>query len=354
MKILPSTYKPDRSWFILVLTFICWLAVSISWILAVLLTPTHARAQSDAALAPALAPLPHAITSFGAAVLDDHLYIVGGHSGDPHHYSKASLSEGFHRLNLSKPAKWESLPATRKLQGLAAIAHGKHVYRIGGLEPRNAEETPADLHSVADVARFNPKSNAWEDCTPLPEARSSHDAVVIGNEVIVIGGWTMTGDGSKGEWLTTVWAADLTQWPLKWRALTETPFKRRAMSGAAADGKIIVIGGLEPKGNTTDAVSILDLASGKWSQGAPLPSTDRMKGFGSSAFGIGNTIYANGWSTPLLAYDVEANTWKPLDVQLKHQRFFHRLVARNGQELIMIGGAGKAGQFESEQLIPLK
>ncbi len=364
MSLIPQFHKPDRSWFILILTLICWLAVSITWIIAFAVSPSKARAfaavsttatapatATAAAPAPVLPDLPQPITSFGAAVLDDHLYIVGGHSGDPHQYSKETLAEGFHRIDLRKPAKWESLPATRKLQGVAAVGHGGRIYRIGGLEPRNVEDKPGDLHSVADVARFDVKSRKWEDCTPLPEPRSSHDAVVVGNEVIVIGGWTMAGDGVKGVWLTTVWSADLTQWPLKWKTLAETPFKRRAMSIAAADRKVIVIGGLEPKGGTTDAVSILDLDTGKWSQGAPFPSADRMKGFGSSAFGIGKHIYANGWSTPLLSYDVQDNAWKPLDIKLNHQRFFHRLVAHGNDRLIVIGGAGKGGQREDAQVI---
>ena len=29
---------------------------------------------------------------------------------------------------------------------------------------------------------------------PLPEARSSHDAVVIGDKLYVVGGWTLSGD----------------------------------------------------------------------------------------------------------------------------------------------------------------
>ena len=367
MKMFSQVREPDRSWFILILTLVCWLAVSISWIVAVLLSPAkvHAdqenparRQASGLALIVAedllmLPDLPQAVTSFGAAVVEGHLYVVGGHSGDPHQYSKETLADGFHRINLRKSAKWESLPATRKLQGIAAIGHGLHVYRIGGLEPRNAEGQPGDLYSVAEVARFDVKSQQWEDCTPLPEARSSHDAVIVGNQVIVIGGWAMNGNAAKGQWLTTVWSADLTQWPLKWKPLTDTPFERRAISIAAAGRKVIVTGGLEPQGGTTDAVSILDLDTGKWSPGAPFPSTDRMKGFGSSSFGIGDKVYANGWATPLLAYDVQQDRWSALDVPLKHRRFFHRLVAHGDKQLIMIGGAGKGGQREDGQIIQL-
>ena len=35
------------------------------------------------------APLPQGITSFGAAILDDVLYVYGGHKGRAHHYHKS-------------------------------------------------------------------------------------------------------------------------------------------------------------------------------------------------------------------------------------------------------------------------
>lgn len=356
-----TTGVSDRSRFTFLAMPGCWAALSLWGILALSPTPAAAadqRAAADAAPAAkeaaALPSLPQPVTSFGAAVVDGRLYVVGGHVGDPHDYSKASVSHGFHRVDIDAPAsKWEALPQTRALQGLAAVGHGRYVYRIGGLEPRNKDGEPGDLHSVADVARFDTVSGKWEDCTPLPEPRSSHDAVVVGDEVIVVGGWKMAGKGVEGEWHTTVWAADLTKSPLKWRALTDTPFKRRAMSAAAADKSLVVIGGIEPKGGTTAAVSVLDLDSGKWSQAAPFPSTDRMGGFGSSAFGIGGKVYANGWNTPLLAYDVKADRWSEVDAKLEHRRFFHRLVAHGDSKLLIIGGASKAQQWDSAEIINL-
>lgn len=339
--------SPARSWFILILTLLCGVAVSISWIVALLLSPAKAHGAQPATI-PAL---PKPVTSFGAAVVNDHLYVLGGHVGDPHDYSKEAVSLDFLRIDLKKPVRWEKLPETRALQGLAVVGHGRHVYRLGGLEPRNSEGQEGDLHSTAEVARFDVKTSKWEGCTPLPEPRSSHDAVVVGDEVIVVGGWKMEGKGVKGAWLKTVWSADLSAWPIKWKQISETPFERRAMSVAATEGKIVAVGGIEPRGGTVASVGLLDLATGKWSEGTPFPTEHKMGGFGSSAFAIGGVVYANGWDTPLMGYDVKANQWKPSDAKLSHKRFFHRLVAHGDSTLIMLGGAGKAQQWDDVDII---
>jgi streptogramin lyase len=42
-------------------------------------------------------------------------------------------------------------------------------------------------------ARFDPATKSWEELPPLPEPRSSHDVVVIDNQVIVVGGWALDG-----------------------------------------------------------------------------------------------------------------------------------------------------------------
>ena len=71
------------------------------------------------------------------------------------------------------------------------------------MQPRNKPGEPAENYSVAECARFDPKAGRWEALPPLPQPRSSHDVAVIGNQLMVIGGWNMQGlDGN--EWLDTI------------------------------------------------------------------------------------------------------------------------------------------------------
>ena len=126
-----------------------------------------------------LTDLPRGITSFGAAVIGDWLYVYGGHFGRPHHYSNTSQSDELSRLNLRRPADWETIAKGPRLQGLAMVAHGGKLYRVGGFTAHNEEDDDHDLRSVADFVRFHPETGKWESLPSLPEPRSSHDAVVI-------------------------------------------------------------------------------------------------------------------------------------------------------------------------------
>jgi hypothetical protein len=55
------------------------------------------------------------------------------------------------------------------------------------MEPHNKSGDKSATFSVADNDRFEPKTRKWEQLPPLPEARSSHDVVVIGNKLFVVG-----------------------------------------------------------------------------------------------------------------------------------------------------------------------
>ena len=114
-----------------------------------------ANAQEAAKEWPAL---PQAVSSLGAVECDGYVYIYGGHAGKTHTYSTRDVLGSFHRLKLDGGAKWEELLGGPILQGMNLAAHGGKVYRVGGMRPRNDATQPTDNVSVADAARFDPKS----------------------------------------------------------------------------------------------------------------------------------------------------------------------------------------------------
>jgi hypothetical protein len=69
---------------------------------------------------------------------------------------------------------------------LNLAAHGGRIYRVGGMQPRNAAGAAQDIWSVADAARFDPATKRWEPLPPLPSPRSSHDVVVVGHTLVVL------------------------------------------------------------------------------------------------------------------------------------------------------------------------
>jgi len=95
------------------------------------------RRSSDPARVAALPPLPQPLSSFGAVVADNLLYVYGGHTGTEHEHSAENLSKHFRRMRLAGYGddihKWDELPMQTPLQGLALVAYGGKIYRIGGM-----------------------------------------------------------------------------------------------------------------------------------------------------------------------------------------------------------------------------
>lgn len=292
----------------------------------------------------ALPELPEGIASFGSAVCDGSLYIYSGHTGTAHDHSRENLSQKFLRLSLGDDGQWEELPMETPLQGFPLVAHGNSIYRVGGLNARNAPEEDEDLHSVSEFSRFDTAAKEWKELPALPEARSSHDAVVIGDKLYVVGGWTLSGP-SDGDWLETAWVCDLSAKEPKWEAIAKPPFQRRALAAAAWGDKLVVMGGMDSDNITSNQVDCFDPATGEWTQLAEYPGGD-MSGFGMSAWGMDGKVYASGWGGVLYRLADDGQKWEEVD-KLQLARFFHRLMPSGNGSIYVIAGATAEGHVTS-------
>lgn len=286
---------------------------------------------------PTARALPEATASFGAAIAGGWLYVYGGHIAPTHSYSTAAVSGRFHRVNLNAPGQWESLPSGPGLQGLNLAAHDGNVYRIGGMLPRNAPDQPADNHSTADAARFHPSKGQWENLPPLPEARSSHDFVVIGDKLIVVGGWNMK--GKTQEWFNTVAELDLSKPGATWQTYPQ-PFKRRALIAAAHQNRVYVIGGITDQNKVVPNVSVYDPATHQWSEGPALPSS--VMPFAPAAATQKGSLFVGVADGTILKL-TPSNQWEK--VAQSAPRVAHRMVAHDGS-LLILGGATKGKNLD--------
>ncbi len=299
-----------------------------------------------------LAPLPEAIASFGAAVDANWLYVLGGHTGEEHAHSRENLSSRFMRLNLLDGISWEALPGGVGLQSVSLVASGGKLYRVGGMKALNAPGEPDDLHSVAEAAVFDPAEQAWSDLPPLPEARSSHDAVAYKGKLYVVGGWTLNGASAQARWIDAAYELDLAADTPEWNPLPPVPFHRRAIAVAAGRGKLFVLGGLGEDRQPSSRVDVFDLETREWSNGPELPDNgSRLAGFGISAIGTGEQVYASGFNGKLLRLNDDGTGWERITT-LQFPRFFHRLVP-GGDGLIAVGGAAAGGHIRAIETLPL-
>lgn len=308
------------------------------------LTAVHATLPAPAALP----DLPAPVSAFGAAVVGDHVYVYGGHAGKAHTYSIDTTLGELRRLDLTNPVAWEELPAGPKLQGLALVAHGGKVYRVGGMQPQNARAEKTDTKSQATCAVFDPATGMWADLEPLPDPRSSHDAAVVDDTLYVFGGWRLNGKDGKSEWHAHGWALDLASPDATWRKVDQ-PFQRRALSAAAHGGKVYVIGGLNHKAETELTVIVYDPQADTWEEGPPLPG-EKTNGFTPASAVAGGRLFVTPADGHVYQLADRGDRWAEVG-QLREPRFVSRMVGASDGRLVVIAGAAPGTQLASVEAL---
>ena len=292
------------------------------------------------------------IASFGAAVEGGWLYVYGGNTGKVHEHHRDVVSHAFRRLDLSKPSVWEELPSGPALQGAALVAHAGKIYRLGGLEILNARAEPELLRSTPSVATFDPGLRQWKPLPDLPEPRSSHDAVVVGSRLVVVGGWCLR-DGAQ-TWHKTAWALDLESETASWSAIPPPPAPVRGAALAPASGGLWLVGGMASDGTILRSVLRFDPTSGVWERAADLPCD----GFGVAAAQWRDRLLTSGVDGSLRVLTPEGG-WTELG-GLAFPRIFHRLLVVPGDasfpgtRVVALGGAGNGCKVRWVETVELE
>jgi N-acetylneuraminic acid mutarotase len=320
-----------------------WKAETRNYATLVFDVPTRSPVTSESAppvTAKRFGTLPEATASFGAAVSDGWLYVYGGHVARTHSYSTNAVSGEFARLKLSDGVTWQQLPNGPALQGMNLAAYNGKIYRIGGMAPRNQPGKKEAMYSVADCARFDPATMKWESLPPLPEPRSSHDFAVVGDKLIVTGGWTLA--GSAGEhWLDTLEVLDLSAGKLEWKS-TRQPFQRRALMAASFSGKMYVLGGMDDHGTISHQVDIYDPKSHLWTNGPLLPGGE-IAGFAPAACVHDGKLYVSIADGSLYRLNEPKGQWEKLADTTP--RVAHRMVS-DGDRILIMGGAARGRNLD--------
>jgi N-acetylneuraminic acid mutarotase len=299
-------------------------------------SPESAPAHSE----DALTVMPQAFTSFGAAAHGEHLYVIGGHTSPPHDWHNEGFSTAFYRLDLRNRTNWEVLPGGAPLQSVALVNAGDELIRIGGMTATNAPDEQPQLHSTAAVKAYNPATRHWRELPSLPEARSSHDAVVVGDRVYVLGGWRLAGRGVDPVWYEGGLVLDLSAEAPAWEPLAQS-FVKRALALAEIGTHIYAVGGMTREGMTSD-VAVLDIKSGEWSEAPPIPG----RGFGTSAFGANGRVYATTFEGALVSHAPGEDEWRP-EATLTFPRYFHRLIHTGNGEFAAVSGTSRGSHVRN-------
>jgi len=292
--------------------------------------------------------LPELVTSFGAAVSNDQLFVYGGHTGDAHEYWEEGQANTLRMLDLKSGKVWQELGNGPRIQGLALVAHKNKLYRLGGFSARNEEGEEHDLWSRDDAACFDIETGKWTDLPPLPEPRSSFDAAVMGDTIYVVGGWQLRSE-EDSKWHKTAWKLDLTNPAAGWKSIPQPNFQRRALSVAAYDGKLYAIGGMQSSGRPTTETAVFDPKTSKWSAGPRLIGSS-MNGFGSSSFAQNGKLFVTTYDGTLQRLNPTGSAWENVG-NLPTARFFHRMLPYQERLLIVGGASMTSGKFEAVESI---
>lgn len=290
-------------------------------------------------------PLP--VASFGAAGLPDgSLYFYGGHSGKRHKYNREEVHGDLFRWKQGAD-QWEALAKDEPAQGASLVAAQEGIIRIGGMAARNAKGEKQDLWSSDTAALYHVKEGRWTPLPNLPQRRSSHDSIMAGTTLYVIGGWRLEG-ASDVVWHDTYLTLDLSRPDAHWQSHPQ-PFKRRALAAVAVGTKVYAIGGMNDEDQTISDVSVLDTTTGQWSDGPQLPK-DKIGGFGFAAIAHEGRLFASGVTGRLL--ELRGSQWMPV-AKLAHPRYFHRLLSGGSSRLVALGGESREGAKTPPEIIVL-
>jgi N-acetylneuraminic acid mutarotase len=218
------------------------------------------------------------------------------------------------------PRQWDTrapmpLPRTE----VAAAAVGNEIVVIGGFTIDGGASPRADAYS--------PARDIWRRLPDLPVGRHHAMAVGVGGKAYVLGGYSGTGATLRTAFVLENGA---------WRALPRMPFPRAAAGVGVSGGRIVVAGGIGEARRLARTALVYDLRSRRWSS-APGPTPREHLGVTSFA----GTIYAiagrtAGLDTNLLHFE----SWRP--GQLRWQRLQPIPDSRGGT-----GAAALRGQVVS-------
>lgn len=300
--------------------------------------------------------LPEGITSFGAARYADAIYVYGGHTGEAHHYWNTSQSNELLKWDLNSPnPEWEVIAQGPRLQGLGMVAYQHYLIIVGGFTATNERDQAHHLVSQTDVKVFDTQTGQWTDdlnLPNLPNGRSSHDAMVIGDRLYVVGGWRLEGDETT-QWHDTALVIELDSQQSQWEELPTPDFQRRAVTLANFQDRLWVIGGMDRNSGPTLAVSVFDPQTQTWSSAPDLIGESGMNGFGVAAWNLNGQLVVTAHDGSIQVLSNDQQQWESKGYT-QDSRFFHRMLPFDNRHLVTLGGACmQSGKFLVPELVSL-
>lgn len=200
-------------------------------------------------------------------------------------------------------AEWSDAPQlpTPNGESVTGVMSG-HLHVCGGRNPRGETNAAWNDHTdTGDHFVLADLTSAWEMAAPLPTARNSAAAAMIGENWHVAGGRTVSGGNTPAHEVYDP-AED------RWRTAAPMPQGQAGLAAATINGELFV--------------------------------------FGGEYFDNGGGVYPEGWR-----YDPATDAWTAIP-DMPHPRHGLGAVAVEG-DIYVIGGALKAGGNQTSPLVEI-
>ena len=234
-----------------------------------------------------------------AFVYDRQIYVSGGWAGTECFDSIESLNvDGEHKEWVETPIK---MPV--KCREHEMVSHENNAILTGGLVGDNA------LDGIYEI-KLNPPYTS-KLLTNMPEPICDHGCNIIDNQVVVVGGRTSK---KFKDIKNTVYVYEIKTNECK--TLPPLPFRISGMATVSYKGNVILIGGVNEKGQTLNTVVMYDVKTGNIKM-LPCLNHKRME---SAAVICGNVIVAAGgydcetksFLQTVECLDLNTNVWREL------------------------------------------
>ena len=247
------------------------------------------------------------------------LYVMGGSNDDDEPVSTVEVYD--FRTN----AWTAGAPMPHARHTSAAAVLGGKIYHLGG-------DAEANTPLV-----FDPQTGAWAEGTPMVVGRWGCAAAVVGGKLYAIGGRPEAALRSAEAFDPHTGA---------WAAVAPLLTARSHMGVAVLDGKIYVSGGLGPQVDYLSTVEVYDPEANTWSMAPPMGMARVCHGMAV----LGGKIYVAGAEnqdtgdgiSSVEVFDPQTNSWSDV-APMSTPRGSHSLTAAQGK-LYAVGGIGNNGE----------
>jgi DNA-binding CsgD family transcriptional regulator/N-acetylneuraminic acid mutarotase len=276
-------------------------------------------------------PLSQPRSRMGAIVDGDKIYVIGGEGEEG---TPLGLVEVFDLLT----KQWQQaspLPAPRA--NLAVAVDGSDLIVAGGSHLEN-NTAATDMTIYDDMVRYHRDQDSWTPAGKLPVPLAGMAMAVHGDNLYVLGGW----DGQAMQ--DSVWGLPLgkvdSARPEDWTVVTHLPEAKAWFGAVMVDDQLYVVGGYDGRRELAD-FAVYNVANNEWRH---LASLITPRG-GVTLVYDGLTVLAlgGGWDNTVQnheRYDAMTNQWTTITSPISGEWRHFGAVANDGSVYIFGGWSG--------------